>query len=185
MKYNSVYFATAFDVKLFCTQVVSWKNMDIASKLEKHFVADCVAFSLISLLPIIWFCLPICLPSFIPQVLWILLEVDYGTKMSTLRGRERERGRDRRRAWGTQSERESDTGGDIEKDRKKMERTPRPEMGREWDRRWSVTGVSTPPYLHLLQDESNSRNLFSAKGRYNSTVHVVISVYVCMFLREI
>ena len=93
------------------------------------------------------------MPPSMPHSLWILLELDYGTKMSPLIGREgrrwreRERERERESRWarGQQSkvERESGTGREEAREKKTMERAPRPEMGQVWGRSWTEAGVST------------------------------------------
>ncbi len=68
--------------------------------------------------------------------------------MSTLRGREREKESEE---GETEDEHEAhrvrEKAIQEEKEEKRMERTPRPEMGREWSRRWSVSGVSTPLFI--------------------------------------
>lgn len=73
-----------------------------------------------------------------------------------------------------------------EKEKKKMERTPRPEMGREWGRRRSVTGVSTPPFLQVLQMQFCpslvTKNIYLLQRTISHCV--MLSVCICMFLSE-
>lgn len=101
--------------------------------------------------------------------------------MSTLRGRERKR--------ESEGERDGETGDEHEahiviekvikeeKTQEKMERTPRPEIGREWGRRRSVTGVST-----AISKSATSANL----SLHRSTIphFVMSSVHVCILLSK-
>lgn len=86
--------------------------------------------------------------------------------------REGERVRERlKKSTQSERERESETGGDTEKGKKKMERTPRPEMGRERGRRWTLTGVSTTPAFTAFTTKGKKvtkRKCIRCKAQYNS-----------------
>lgn len=60
-----------------------------------------------------------------------------------------------------------------------MERTPRPEMGREWGRGWSVTGVSAPPFITFAtRGQQLKKKLFSAKDNTTFCYDICACVYV-------
>lgn len=73
-----------------------------------------------------------------PSALWILLKVDYGTKMSTPWGRERER-----ESWREGEDESHGARGKVERN---MQRTCQPEMGQVWGRTCATVGVSMPSF---------------------------------------
>lgn len=71
-------------------------------------------------------------------------------------------------------EKDRHSGGHIGKEKKKMERTPRPEMGRERGRRRSVTRVSRQP------DTFYKRTVQIYLLKFLS--YIYLNIYMCMFV---